>query len=70
MGKMAEFCQDFWHNFHELKNNVESHTGILTGIGVVAGLAGTVLACRATLKISNKAEEHKQLVDDTKANCS
>ena len=44
MGKMNEFCKDFWHNFHDLKNNVESRTGLLTGIGVVAGLAGTVLA--------------------------
>jgi len=69
MGKMAEFCQDFWHNFHELKNNVESHTGVLTGVGIGIGLVGTIVACRATLKIANKAEEHKKLVDDTKANC-
>lgn len=68
--KFSELCKDFWHNFYELKNNVESHTGVLTGIGVVAGLAGTVLACRATLKIANKAEEHKQLVDTTKDNCA
>ena len=67
---MNEFCKDFWHNFHDLKNNVESRTGLLTGIGVVAGLAGTVLACRATLKVAAKAEEHKKLIEDTKASCA
>ena len=70
MGKFADFRKDFMHNFYDLKNNVESKTGLLTGIGVIAGLAGTVLACRATLKIANKAEEHKKLIDDTKANCA
>ena len=70
MGKLNDFCQDFWHNFHDLKNNIESHTGILTGVGIVTGLVGTVLACRATVKIVDKAEEHKKLVDDTKANCA
>ena len=69
MGKFADFRKDFIHNFYDLKNNLESRTGLLTGIGVVAGLAGTVLACRATLKVAAKAEEHKKLVDDTKANC-
>lgn len=70
MGKMSELCKDFWHNYHNLKNNVESHTGILTGVGIVTGLVGTVLACRATLKIATKAEEHKKLIEDTKANCA
>lgn len=70
MGKMNELCKDFWHNFHDLKNSIESHTGILVGAGIVTGLAGTVLACRATLKIANKADEHKKLVDDTKMNCA
>jgi len=70
MGKFADFRENFMHNFNDMRNNLESRTGLLTGIGVVAGLAGTVLACRATLKIANKAEEHKKLVDDTKANCT
>ena len=70
MGKFDNFCKDFLHNFHDFKNNIESHTGILTGVGVVTGLIGTVFACRATLKIANKAEEHKKLVDDTKLNCT
>lgn len=69
MGKMSDFCKDFWHNYHDLKNNVESHTGILTGVGIVTGIIGTVLACRATLKVASKAEEHKKLIEDTKANC-
>ena len=67
---MSELCQDFWHNFHNMKNGIESHTGILTGVGIVTSLIGTVLACRATLKVANKAEEHKQLVDDTKIACA
>ena len=70
MGKMNDFCQDFWHNYHDLKNNVESHTGLVMGVGIVTSLIGTVFACRATLKVANKAEEHKKLVDDTKANCA
>lgn len=69
MGKFADFRENFMHNFNDMKNNMESRTGLMTGIGIVAGLAGTFLACRATLKIANKAEEHKKLVDDTKANC-
>lgn len=70
MGKMNELCQDFWHNFYNLKNNVESHTGILTGVGMALGLVGTVVACRATLKIANKADEHRSLIEDIKANCA
>lgn len=70
MGKLNDFCKDFWHNYHDFKNNVEGHTGVLTGVGIIAGLAGTIFACRATLKIANEAEEHKKLVDDTKANCA
>ena len=69
MGKMSDFCKDFWHNYHDLKNNVESHTGILTGVGIVTGIVGTVLACRATLKVASKAEDHKKLIEDTRANC-
>ena len=67
---LANLCKDFWHNWYELKNNVESHTGILTGIGIVTGLAGTVAACVATSKITTQADDHKKLVDDTKANCA
>ena len=70
MGKLSDFCQDFWHNWHDLKNTVESHTGAIMGAGIVVSLAGTVLACRATLKVAEKAEEHKKLIDDTKANCA
>lgn len=70
MGMLSELCQDFWHNFHNMKNGIESHTGILTGVGIVTSLVGTVFACRATLKMANKAEEHKQLVDDTKEACA
>jgi len=70
MGKLNNLCKDFWHNFHDLKNNVESHTGVLTGVGIATAFIGTVVACRATLKVANKAEEHKKLVDDTKANCA
>lgn len=70
MGKMSNLCKDFWHNFHDLKNNVESHTGVLTGVGIATGILGTVLACKATLKMANKAEEHKKLVDDTKESCA
>lgn len=69
MGKMDNLCKDFWHNFHDLKNKIESHTGIITAAGVGIGLIGTVMACRATLKIANKAPEHKKLIEDTKANC-
>lgn len=70
MGKFADFRENFMHNFYDVKNNLESRTGLLTGIGVAAGLLGTVLACKATVKIVEKAEEHKKLVDDTKANCT
>ena len=70
MGKLNELCKDFWHNFNELKNNVESHTGILTGVGIGLAVTGTILACRATLKVSQKSEEHIKLIEDTKANCA
>lgn len=69
MGKWNELCNSFWHNYNDLKNTVGQHTGIITGIGIVTALAGTIFACRATLKISEKAPEHKRLVEDTRANC-
>ena len=62
-------ANDFWHNFQELKNNVESHTGILTGIGIGMAVVGTVLACRAAVKISQKVPEHQKMVDDKKKEC-
>lgn len=68
MGKFAEFMSDFGRNWNDLKNTVESHTGILTGVGIGVALVGTVLACRATLKINNKSEEHCKLVEETKKN--
>lgn len=70
MGKLTEFCQDFWHNYHDLKNNIDSHTGLIMGVGIVTGLVGTFFACKATVKMVEKAEEHRQLIADTKANCA
>lgn len=70
MGKISEIANDFWHNFQDVKNTVESHTGILTGIGIVTALAGTVLACRATVKVARKIEEHNKKVDEVKTKCA
>lgn len=36
---------------------------ILVGVGVVSVVAGVVLACRATLKVDAKIEQHKQDLD-------
>lgn len=70
MGKFNSFCNDFWHSFNDVKNAVESHTGIILGVGLAVSAVGTVLACKATLKVSQKSEEHIKLVADTKANCA
>lgn len=69
MSKFSDFIKDFNYNWNNLKNTVEAHTGIITGIGIGFTVVGTVLACRATLKVNEKAEEHIKLLADTKANC-
>ena len=70
MGKLGDLIHDFSENWNDMKNCIESHTGILTGIGIVVSLVGTVVACRATLKVNEKSEEHCKLLEDTKANCT
>lgn len=70
MGKFAEFMCDFTRNWNDLKNTVESHTGIITAAGIGIALVGTVVACKATLKINQKAEEHCKMVKDTKDSCA
>lgn len=37
---------------------------ILTGIGVVSGVASTILACRATLKIESVLNEHDNILEN------
>ena len=70
MGKFAEFMCDFTRNWNDLKNTVESHTGIITAAGIGIALVGTVVACKATLKINQKSEEHCKMVKDTKDSCA
>ena len=67
---LSKIIEDFSYNYEEAKNFIESHTGRLTGLGIGLVLGGTVLACRATLKVNMASEEHKKFVDDVKANCA
>lgn len=68
--KFSELCSSFWHNWNELKNAASEHTGIIVGAGVVTSVVGTILACRATLKVAEQAEEHTQMIEEVKEECA
>lgn len=70
MGKFNDFFKEFNRNYEDLKNLINNHTGILTGVGIGFTLVGTVLACKATLKVNQASEDHCKLIEDTKANCA
>lgn len=70
MGKLSDLMHDFSRNWEDMKNSIESHTGVLTAVGIGVSLLGTVFACKATLKVNKEAEDHAKLVQDTKDNCA
>lgn len=67
--KLHELAEKFDYDFHNFKNLVENHTGIMLGVGVGVTILGTVLACKASVKINEEAEEHTKLINDIKDNC-
>jgi hypothetical protein len=70
MGKLSDLIHDFSVNWEDMKNSIESHTGVLTAVGIGVSVLGTVLACKATLKVKEASDEHCKLIEDTKANCA
>lgn len=50
----------------DLRTIVNTHSGVVAGIGVAATAVGTVLCCKATLKADAKAAEHQSKIIDAR----
>ena len=67
MGKMDNLKQGFMNGYNKVSFQAQKHSPeILAGVGVVGVIASTVLACKATTKLSGVLDDAKEQLDKVK----